>query len=743
MKRLIVNTNIRKPVFDVSEGVYEKTQIVIIDFPGEGRFPIYYSTDGSFPDKKYWGPLTISETCTLKAITVIANSRSEVEEATYTINKTGNRKRGHVCIIGGAEHCKEIHQEIVEKAGGANIAKIAFMPASSAEPYEAGMDRKKRFSELANVHIDETLVPKDENGEPDFSHIDNTSNFWIIPDALIDDENRPHTDQSLWRTNGFRKEYAEKLRDGEYNIIFLTGGNQARYMKCLFYPDGTEGPLLSIIKETYKEHGGVIAGTSAGGAFMSPIMMLGGSSYGSMSEGVYFEDVILHDYFDTYQPYTNKVWLGTGAGFISSRLITDTHFVARGRIGRLITACLYLKKQTNRTRIGIGVDEDSAVMAYPDYSYKVIGVSGVVLIDTFKVDINDIIIEKGNYRANNVVIHYLNQGDRFYIDKGSKSTGKLSVEIAGKETIYAKKQTDLNIELQPDVFGKDRIKKWLYKALILNKDKETVGIEMIDNLEDSYDFIADFHDVTNDKALKDFKDKHNLVLHGSTLLRFRKSKNTRAYKSTNTYHWWGSRDVEYPNLVKEEYETYSAKNIYVDVIPLRFINFPDFSDGKDIPLKYDRAYEERPEEWRRIFDMDKKSKFGIIIIPTQLKNVVEIRSFRLDYAYYDDDRDRQYTPPRLMENPLIEGEKVRFDYDIVEMNAYKNVEIFVNETGKDSTNEFGKKLLQISENKEVNLVFKFFDKEKKHTKLIEIKQIKAPLQKAMIAFSDTVDDCFK
>ena len=318
-----------QPIISIPSATYNKTCIVEITGAAAGS-NILYSTDGGDPVKVYHGPFAVRQSAVLKAVISTNGTLSEMAVSEINIQKDQSAKHGTVVIIGGAEHCKEIHQRMVEVVGGPENTRIAFIPTSSSAPYAAGMDRRTRFAEFAGVNIDESLVPL-TGGKKDYSHINNNSRFWIVPLAIMDDETTgkdvkdddsaplgkestfPDIDESTWHYNARKKEVAEKLRDGGYNIIFMTGGNQARYLECLYYDDYTETPLLSIMREILEERGGIIAGTSAGAAVLSEIMIQGGGSYGATLAGVVHEDINIANYDDEYTPFTEakdgRVWL--------------------------------------------------------------------------------------------------------------------------------------------------------------------------------------------------------------------------------------------------------------------------------------------------------------------------------------------------------------------------------------------------------------------------------------------------
>ncbi|MBN2682636.1 MAG: chitobiase/beta-hexosaminidase C-terminal domain-containing protein, partial [Bacteroidales bacterium] len=253
----------------VPSGTYTKTMFVEI-LSEEKNIEIFYSTDGSFPQKKYFGPFAVRKSSKIKTVTKKNDSFSEIEISDIKIIKSSKPKHGTVAIIGGAEHCKEIHEKLVENVGGKENVRIAFLPTSSSAPYSSGMDRLVRFRELAGVEIDESKIPE-LKGKKDFSNLNNQSRFWIVPVAIIDDENTgervyddntnplanessfPDIDESEWKQNAKNLNIAKKLLEEDYNLVFMTGGNQARYLKCLYYEDYTETPLLSAIREILEE----------------------------------------------------------------------------------------------------------------------------------------------------------------------------------------------------------------------------------------------------------------------------------------------------------------------------------------------------------------------------------------------------------------------------------------------------------------------------------------------------------
>ena len=79
--------SIASPVISLASGTYEETQSVTIT--AEAGASIYYTLDGSTPTSEstaYTGAISITESCTLKAIAIVGGESSNVASATYTIN---------------------------------------------------------------------------------------------------------------------------------------------------------------------------------------------------------------------------------------------------------------------------------------------------------------------------------------------------------------------------------------------------------------------------------------------------------------------------------------------------------------------------------------------------------------------------------------------------------------------------------------------------------------------------------
>ena len=97
-----------------------------------------------------------------------------------------------------------------------------------------------------------------------------------------------------------------------------------------------------------------------------------------------------------------------GLGFIEN-VIVDTHFVQRGRIGRLFQAVV-----NNPRTLGIGLGEDTGLFIKDDVM-TAIGSGLVILVDgRFIKDTNLTNIQLGEpISIDNLIVHVMSQNDHF------------------------------------------------------------------------------------------------------------------------------------------------------------------------------------------------------------------------------------------------------------------------------------------------------------------------------------------
>lgn len=169
--------------------------------------------------------------------------------------------------------------------------------------------------------------------------------------------------------------------------IFLVGGNQLRFSALL---GGT--PLAQAIRRA-NANGVLVGGTSAGAAVLCEHMIAFGQQ-GST-------------------PIQRMINFAPGLG-LTNRLIIDQHFSQRLRTGRLMAAAAY-----NPFLLGVGIDEDTAIVIEAGNRLRVIGQHSVVIVDCNSLEYTDIhkMEEIKPVAMLGVTMHVLVDGYGFDIDK--------------------------------------------------------------------------------------------------------------------------------------------------------------------------------------------------------------------------------------------------------------------------------------------------------------------------------------
>lgn len=176
---------------------------------------------------------------------------------------------------------------------------------------------------------------------------------------------------------------------GNAQCVMFSGGNQSKITAKI-----GNTKLHELLLDRYNKDALVVAGTSAGAMCMSREMIAGGSSTESFIKGAVKMDV--------------------GMGFISN-LIIDSHFIRRGRFGRLAEAVAKYPDM-----MGIGLAEDTGLVIKNSSTFEIIGSGMVIMFDPRKLKHNnEKILEKGTPMSLiNLKTHVLANGDRFNLKNG-------------------------------------------------------------------------------------------------------------------------------------------------------------------------------------------------------------------------------------------------------------------------------------------------------------------------------------
>jgi cyanophycinase len=192
---------------------------------------------------------------------------------------------------------------------------------------------------------------------------------------------------------------------------YFVGGDQARITEALRKPDGSSTLMLDALWDMYKR-GGVIAGTSAGAAIMSKTMFYNVSSVlSTLKRGV-----------------ADGMELAPGIGFIGDDVFVDQHLLVRGRFARMLPAMM-----AKGYKLGLGIDENTAMIIHPNRDVEVLGYKGALLID-----LNTATSAPGDFNVTNARLSYLDNGDRFNIARHTfaPSPDKLSGKFDPSKPYY-------------------------------------------------------------------------------------------------------------------------------------------------------------------------------------------------------------------------------------------------------------------------------------------------------------------
>ena len=178
------------------------------------------------------------------------------------------------------------------------------------------------------------------------------------------------------------------------DVVMFTGGDQLRLTSIL---GGTA--FHDIILHKFRNEDFIYAGTSAGAAAASSNMIYQGSSSEALLKG--------------------EVKITSGLGLIDG-VIIDTHFVQRGRIGRLFQSVV-----GNPKVLGIGLGEDTGLLITDNIKMEAIGSGLVILVDGREIkDTNLTQVELGQpISINHLVTHVMSINDTFDL-----STFKMTIK---------------------------------------------------------------------------------------------------------------------------------------------------------------------------------------------------------------------------------------------------------------------------------------------------------------------------
>ncbi|MFP5439817.1 MAG: cyanophycinase [Bacteroidia bacterium] len=275
-----------------------------------------------------------------------------------------NNVKGKLIIIGGA----------VDK-GSFTEASYDQNVANNLNFFETGIMKRiiqeSRLGEESRIEMVTTasVIPREVGPEyiKAFAYL-NAHNVGVL---YIEKREQTHDPEVL-----------QRLRNAD--VVMFTGGDQLRLTSIL---GGTE--FQDILLDKFKNEDFIYAGTSAGAAAASNNMIYQGSSGEALLKG--------------------EVKITSGLGLIQD-VIIDTHFVQRGRIGRLFQTVV-----GNPRTIGIGLGEDTGLLITGNGRMEAIGSGLVIIVDGRQIkDTNLTQVELGKpISINNLVVHVMSMYDTY------------------------------------------------------------------------------------------------------------------------------------------------------------------------------------------------------------------------------------------------------------------------------------------------------------------------------------------
>ncbi len=254
------------------------------------------------------------------------------------------------------------------------------------------------------------------------------------------------------------------------HIVLLMGGDQAKHARALTNDDGSLTEVGKAIKYVFNI-GGTIAGTSAGAQVLSDPAFQGGGN-GSY-EAMFWNDtekLDMSDYngktdsdVDSSKALNNIAYNSTGYVDLAAgrRVLLDTHFDARGRLGRLLVAL----RDTNNgitTGTAIGLDEGTGIrISEGTHIGTVFGNGGV-----FIVDADEAVWDTGDvFGVSNIKLNYLTEGDTYNFDSKEVKTSKNIIVNFGE-----------SIKIKENAFGTYQVSKILLELAKSTESKIVVPV---------------------------------------------------------------------------------------------------------------------------------------------------------------------------------------------------------------------------------------------------------------------------
>ncbi len=265
--------------------------------------------------------LTAVGSWAMAAALLLAAPGAVASQQATTTPASAASPRGHLFIIGGGPRPEAMMRRFVELAGGPGRARIVVLPMASGDTATG----ERQAAELRALGAEATSLR-----------------------LTRADAEAAGAGQALAGITG----------------VWISGGVQSRFMDVVA---GTS--VDSAIHARYRE-GAVIGGTSAGAAVMSSAMLTGDEQRPGGTRPIRGSG---DDAWLTID--RDNVTVAPGLGLLTTAIV-DQHFLRRKRHNRLLSLVLERPE-----RLGVGIDEATALEVRPDGSWHVVGESVAVIYD--------------------------------------------------------------------------------------------------------------------------------------------------------------------------------------------------------------------------------------------------------------------------------------------------------------------------------------------------------------------------
>ena len=277
-----------------------------------------------------------------------------------------NKPKGKLIIIGGSVDRGSFSESIEDLNRSLKFFEKGILKRITTESVHDNLSRIEIITTASSI-------PEDVGGE----YIKAFAQLDVNNVGVLNIKTREEANSSF---------FVNRLKSAD--AVVFTGGDQLR-LTSIF--GGTK--FHHVLLDKYENEDFVISGTSAGAAASSNNMIYQGSSHEALLKG--------------------EVKITGGLGFINN-VIIDTHFVQRGRIGRLFYVCA-----SNPINLGIGLGEDTGLLITDGNHMEAIGSGLVILVDgTSMRDTNITEVKMGDpVSIENLHVHVMSLGDHYDLKK--------------------------------------------------------------------------------------------------------------------------------------------------------------------------------------------------------------------------------------------------------------------------------------------------------------------------------------